>query len=309
MKHLSTILFCILLLLSGSCSKWTETEALEQPVIRPQAQDPELWARYTALLREYKASEHFIVYARLENSPKVATSEKDFMRCLPDSLDFVSLTNADNFSQYDAEDLPIMKEKGTKVLYQIDYASRSATDLTDNEKLSAYLDRVTEFVRLNGLDGWSFTGIPDYASGTHAAAASLIVSRLSAAKAEGQYIVFEGNPIFLMDLEETLASSVDYVVLDSDRTYNITELKMQVANALDYAGIPEERLLIAAAAGSPFTDADGTEYAAVAGMTEQVAALGPLAGLAVYNVGADYYGLDRNYSALRRSIQVLNPSI
>ena len=113
----------------------------------------------------------------------------------------------------------------------------------------------------------------------------------------------------LMDLEETLASSVDYVVLDSDRTYNITELKMQVANALDYAGIPEERLLIAAAAGSPFMDADGTEYAAVAGMTEQVAALGPLAGLAVYNVGADYYGLDRNYSALRRSIQVLNPSI
>ena len=112
-----------------------------------------------------------------------------------------------------------------------------------------------------------------------------------------------------MDLEETLASSVDYVVLDSDRTYNITELKMQVANALDYAGIPEERLLIAAAAGSPFTDADGTEYAAVAGMTEQVAALGPLAGLAVYNVGTDYYGLDRNYSALRRAIQVLNPSI
>ena len=34
------------------------------------------------------------------------------MRCLPDSLDIVTLTNADNFSRFDAEDLPVLHEKG-----------------------------------------------------------------------------------------------------------------------------------------------------------------------------------------------------
>ncbi len=48
------------------------------------------------------------------------------MRCLPDSLDIVALTNADNFSRYDAEDMAVMREKGTKVLWQVDYAGRAA---------------------------------------------------------------------------------------------------------------------------------------------------------------------------------------
>ena len=38
------------------------------------------WAEYTAALRAYKQSEHFIVYARLHNSPEKASSEQDFMR-------------------------------------------------------------------------------------------------------------------------------------------------------------------------------------------------------------------------------------
>ena len=162
-KLIGLLSLCLLAATFASCEDWNETEAVKQKVERPEDQNPELWAEYTAALRDYKQSEHFIVYARLFNSPQPGTSEKDFMRCLPDSLDIVSLTNADNFSKYDAEDMPAMREKGTKVLYQVDYAGRSG-ELTDETKLGAYLDKVIAAVEKNGLDGYSFTGCLLYTS-------------------------------------------------------------------------------------------------------------------------------------------------
>ena len=136
-------LFLLLGVLFGlaACNDWTEMETVDNNVKKPWEQDPALWAEYTAALRDYKKSEHFIVYARLHNSPEPAASEKDFMRCLPDSLDIVALTNADNFSRYDVEDMAVMREKGTKVLWQVDYAGRAA-EFADAAKLGAWLDRV-----------------------------------------------------------------------------------------------------------------------------------------------------------------------
>ena len=117
--------FCAAVATFAACNDWTEMETVDSKVEKPWEQDPALWAEYTAALRAYKQSEHFIVYARLHNSPEKASSEQDFMRCLPDSLDIVTLTNADNFSKFDAEDMDVMREKGTKVLYQVDYAARA----------------------------------------------------------------------------------------------------------------------------------------------------------------------------------------
>ena len=218
-KLIGLLSLCLLAATFASCEDWNETEAVKQKVERPEDQNPELWAEYTAALRDYKQSEHFIVYARLFNSPQPGTSEKDFMRCLPDSLDIVSLTNADNFSKYDAEDMPAMREKGTKVLYQ-----------------------------------------------------------------------------------------VDYVVLDTKATENVTDLKMQVLNATGYAGVPATKLLLAAAAGAPLYDENVEEHAAITEMAERVVSLGPLAGLGTYDIYNDYYDLDMNYKLVRNAIQTLNPS-
>ena len=82
-KLIGLLSLCLLAATFASCEDWNETEAVKQKVERPEDQNPELWAEYTAALRDYKQSEHFIVYARLFNSPQPGTSEKDFMRCLP----------------------------------------------------------------------------------------------------------------------------------------------------------------------------------------------------------------------------------
>lgn len=293
------ILPLVVLLLGASCSDWTETEAIENTVYKPWEQDPALWADYTAALRAYKQSEHYLSYARLHNSPAQAASEQDFMRCLPDSLDIVTLTNADNFSAYDAEDMAVMREKGTKVLYQVDYAARKA-EFADAAALVSYLDGVIASVAANGLDGYSFTTDP-----LDAAATATIVATLSAAKTDGQLLVFEGNPLSVAAADR---DKLDYVVLDTEKVENTTDVRLQVLNATGYAGIPANRLLLAAEIDAPLQDADRTEYAAVALMARCVVEYGPLAGFAAYNIAGDYYHADRNYSTIREAIQTLNPS-
>lgn len=291
--------FAALLLAAVSCSDWTEMETVDNTVSKPWEQDPALWADYTAALRAYKQSEHYLSYARLYNSPAQATSEQDFMRCLPDSLDIVTLTNADNFSAYDAEDMAVMREKGTRVLYQVDYAGRKA-EFADAAALKTYLDGVIAAVAAHGLDGYSFTADP-----LDAAATATIVATLSAARSDGQLLVFEGNPLSVAAADR---DKLDYVVLDTEKTENTTDVRLQVLNATGYAGIPANRLLLAAEIDAPLQDADRTEYAAVALMARCVVEYGPLAGFAAYNIAGDYYHADRNYSTIREAIQTLNPS-
>lgn len=291
--------FAALLLAAVSCSDWTEMETVDNTVSKPWEQDPALWSDYTAALRAYKQSEHYLSYARLYNSPAQATSEQDFMRCLPDSLDIVTLTNADNFSAYDAEDMAVMREKGTRVLYQVDYAARKAK-FSGAAALKAYLDGVIASVAANGLDGYSFTTDP-----LDAAATASIVATLSAAKTDGQLLVFEGNPLSVAAADR---DKLDYVVLDTEKAENTTDVRLQVLNATGYAGIPANRLLLAAEIDAPLQDADRTEYAAVALMARCVVEYGPLAGFAAYNIAGDYYHADRNYSTIREAIQTLNPS-
>lgn len=293
------ILPLVVLLLGASCSDWTETEAIENTVYKPWEQDPALWADYTAALRAYKQSEHYLSYARLHNSPAQAASEQDFMRCLPDSLDIVTLTNADNFSAYDAEDMAVMREKGTRVLYQVDYAGRKA-EFADAAALKTYLDGVIAAVAAHGLDGYSFTADP-----LDAAATATIVATLSAARSDGQLLVFEGNPLSVAEADR---AKLDFVVLDTEKAENTTEVQLLVLNATGYAGIAPEKLLLAAEIDAPLQDADRTEYAAVELMARCVVEYGPLAGFAAYNIAGDYYHADRNYSTIREAIQTLNPS-
>lgn len=293
------ILPVMALLLGASCSDWTETETIDNTVLKPWEQDPALWADYTAALREYKASAHYLSYARLHNSPSPASSEQDFMRCLPDSLDIVSLTNADHFSAYDAEDMATMREKGTRVLYQVDYAARKA-EFSGEAALKTYLDGVIAAVAANGMDGYSFTADP-----LDAAATATIVATLSAAKGDGQLLVLEGNPLSVAAADR---AKLDFVVLDTETAENTTGVQLQVLNATGYAGIAADRLLLAAEIDKPLQDADRTEYAAVERMAQCVVEFGPLAGFAAYNIAGDYYHAEMNYSTIRQSIQTLNPS-
>ena len=296
------LVYIISLLLISACSKWTETESIQLNYLRPWDQNPELWNKYKASLVDYKASDHFLIYTRFDNAPEKATSEKDFIRCLPDSLDFVSLTNADNLSAYDKEDMAWMESIGTKVLYQVDLTKKG---FASTSELEAYLDKVIACVKENGLSGYSFTGQYVLGNALNESLASAAVTKLSAAKTEGQALVFEGNPLFIPEADRT---KVDLFVLDSEKTDNTQDLRFQILTALDYAKVPASKLLLGADMDGIIQDENREKCASVPELARRVVSFGPLAGLGITNISSDYYSYDGNYVVTRAAIQLLNPS-
>ena len=285
-----------------SCSDWTQTESIEINYIRPWDKKPELWDKYTSSLREYKSRDHFLFYAVFDNAPKKPTRESDFLRSLPDSLDFVSLANADSLSAYDKEDLQWIESLGTKVLYRVDLDKKA---FSSESELTAYLDKVIASVTENGLSGYSFTATWKLGNTQNDALAAALVSKLDTAREAGQYLVFEGNPQFV---PAEYRDKVDYYVLDSESTTNTQDLLFQVLAALDYAEVPTSKLLLGSDMDGTILNEEREKCHDVEELARRVISLGPLAGLGITNIASDYYSNSGNYVITRSAIELLNPS-
>lgn len=310
---INKLLTCGLLLatfaLHTACSDWNEPEAVDLNINSAKEQNPELWARYMQVLRSYKQSKHFITYARFDNSTENPVNEGSYLRSLPDSMDIVTLSHSDKISDYDRQDIPLLQEKSTRVLYLVDFAAQ-ASNLADAGALNNWLDKaITAAADLN-LDGFAFTGIPLY-DGTDAELAAhkeksrLIVSRLSAAAGQDKLLIFEGDPAFVDAADRTKLS---YIVLGTDAIDNATDLKLQVSLTLSDGSVSQDKLLLAARIGKQMNDEVDVKFDAVTLMTDYVASLGPLGGLAIYAIGDDYYHSLRNYATTRSAIQLMNPA-
>lgn len=299
------IIILIILIALSSCSSWTSVEPIlinddrNHGVTENAGSDA-----YAASLRAWKTGKHYLTYVRMGNSPDDASSEKDYMRCLPDSLDIISLTNAANFSDSDREDLKHMHRMGTKVLYQLDFDSLMDS-FPDASSLGAWVDKAVSVVAAEGLDGWSFTGTPLYTDLFRAEASALIMDRLQAARTAGQLIVFEGNPLFVSEEDR---QEVDYFVLATDLVLNIADVKAALATSTGYAAVPATKILLAARISAEIMNENKQTVNAVDELTSRVIPLGPLAGMAVYNIEDDYYDAYGNYPQIRRTIQTLNPA-
>lgn len=307
-KLLTYSLLLVTFVLPMACNDWNELEPVDLGINSAKEQNPELWARYMQVLHNYKQSKHYLAYARFENAPEQSVNEGSYLRSLPDSLDIVTLSNPDKITDYDREDIPLLQEKSTRVLYLVDYADKAAT-LTDVTALDAWLDKAITAVNELKLDGFAFTGHPLY-SGTadelaaHKEKSRLIVSKLSAA-GQDKLLILEGDPAFVDDAD---LDKLDYIVLNTADLTNVTELKLQVAGVLANSNLPKEKLLLAARIGEYIMDEASVKQDAVTLMTDRVASLGPLSGLGIYNVGKDYYNSTMNYETTRMAIQLMNPS-
>ena len=318
MKHnylKSNLMACLLTIaiaggcLFTSCEDWTDPEEVNYTIQDPDKQNPELWARYMESLRVYKLERpHYITYASFNNGVEPSKNEGNYLRSLPDSLDFVTLANSENITAADREDIPILQEKSIRVLYHVDYATKMA-ELPDDAALGAWLDKAVATVAELKMDGFAFSGLPLY-GGTDAeqaarkASAKLIVSKLSAT---GKTLVFEGDPFFVdaADMEK-----LDYVVLNTADIERAVALKLLVANTLEtHTSLSKTQLILATKMNGKLADEDGTWYNAVLEMPNRVVGLGPLGGMAIYSIGEDYYQPERNYHTCRTAIQTMNPSM
>lgn len=314
MKCIMNIKTYLVLLLSvlavAACSDWTDIEPQDIDLQDPSQQDPTLWARYLESLRQYKLeSEHYLTYGVFACGAQASADESCYLRSLPDSLDFVAMDHSDRLTAYDREDIPLLQQKSTRMLYRLDYAAQ-ADALTDANRLGAWVDEAVSTAAELQLDGFALTGIPLY-GGTEAEltarreAAALIVQKLSTT---GKVLVFEGDPAFL-DHAGCLEQA-DYVVLNTAETAHAVDLKLYVSQVLQtYADrLPKERLLLAANIGSGIVNEENQQQDAVTDMTDRVVSLGHLGGLAIYSLNDDYQPVQMNYQTTRTAIQLLNPS-
>ena len=315
MKHRflrSSVMACLLMgvvtggCLFTSCNDWTDPEEVDYTTQEPKEQNPELWARYMESLRVYKRERpHYIAYAHFDNG-QPSKNEGSFLRSLPDSLDMVTIANAENITDYDREDIPTLQEKSTRVLYHVDYAAKMP-ELANAAALGAWLDKAVATATELQLDGFSFSGVPLYAGdeaeqAARKEAARLIVSKLSAT---GKMLVFEGDPAFV---DAGDLSKLSYIVLNTAEITDAVTLKLLVSNAIETYTLPKDKLLLGAEIGAILTDENKNKLNAVTEMTNRIVSLGPLSGLAIYAIGKDYYSAETNYPVCQMAIQMMNPS-
>ena len=126
-KILGVIALSLLIMVGGSCSKWTDMESLtiEKPDI--ESQNSGLYADYLESLRNYKKEDHKIVYVSFDNDETKQSSRAYHVASLPDSIDIVALKHPNNLSsQLQQEIAEAREKKGMKFVVDIDFDALKA---------------------------------------------------------------------------------------------------------------------------------------------------------------------------------------
>ena len=283
---------------ASSCSDWTEEQPVKQDIIKPGDQDPEKYAQYLETLRSYKKSNHYLVFARMNNAPEISVSERDFLRSMPDSLDVVSLRYGDKITDYDAEDIPLVQKKGTRILYGFDPSEQNGAGFTQ------YLNGLIERIRTLGLNGISVV----LSTPLSAQAEQTLVNSLSVVAGPGKslLLVFEGNP---EAISKTNRSKFDYFVLPTNTMPNVLEVRNSILYAHEVCGIAMDKIILSAIPNGNIFDSNNKLQKAIPEMARCVVALGPVGGLDVYDIHVDYaLNTEHKYMQVRTAIDLLNPS-
>lgn len=304
------VLACCGAFFAAGCSDWTEQEPVGLEIEGPEKQDPAQWAAYLEALRAYKRSDHIRTYGRLDNAPEKSTSEKDFLRSLPDSLDFAAFYNSDRMSEYDVADIPTAQLKGTRVLYYVDYG-RIKSSYPDAAALGAYLDEVTGRIAAYGFDGAVLAADPVLGEGAAAqqAAARVLVDKLTAVAGPAsngpKVLLFEGDPTFLAEADR---AKFDYFVLNSAGCTNVTDISLLLRQAEEFWNLPADKIFLSTTPSATILSADLAKVDALGQVAALVLSEGPLAGLGIYDIGADYYDPTQIYKHIGGVISLLNAS-
>lgn len=151
-RNKNTGLFGVLLsmvavALMASCSDWTEVEYINNKKADIAEQDPAKYAKYLENLRNYKESEHTLVYTWLDNSEKTPFSRSQHITDLPDSVDVVGLISPDNLAEWELKDMEtVRKDKAMKVIYNVDFDAIKAAYVLKQELATEEEPLAVDFV-------------------------------------------------------------------------------------------------------------------------------------------------------------------
>ena len=326
----------------ASCSDWNDVESAN--VIQPNIKDqnPALYAKYLEHLKAYKNSDHKLIYAWFDNSEKVPFNRAQHISEVPDSVDVVALMHPDNLVERELQEMANIKaEKGTKVIYSIDfdamkliYDTRAKEQPAPKEgETSTFPDFVTFMVdslnhSLSLADKYNYDGVSISYLGKsmmhmtqeekniYIENQNVLMGMVKtwSERHANKTLVFEGQPQNLID--KTILEKFQMILLPALTPKNQEELTYSVSLA-KVEGVPTDRLGIKVSSISlDEADkktgyfADGSHVIPIAAQWANSSHEGyTIKGLGIANINTDYYNPALVYKYSRQAITTLNPSI
>lgn len=335
---MNKIIIFLLSLIAGvflltSCSDWTENESVD--IKQPEIPD---YGKYLENLRDYKKTDHVLVYAWVDNSEKKPYSRAHHITDLPDSVDIIGLIHPENLVNWELEDInKVRSEKGTKVIYTIDFETIKAAYnaklelAAQNEPIALqFIDFLTDSLEysLSLVNKYNYDGIcigyagksrlhmrPDELKQyTNNETAFINIMRDWKRRNQEKITIYEGKPQNLIDtslLNDCLSILISgkTATAKDELTYNLSLANIENI-AKDRFGMVVEAIGL----NDPnkkigyFTDGTVTmeglaDWAPIAHDGIKVKAVG------VYNASTDYHTAAKDYYYLRKIISSVNPSI
>ena len=283
-----------------SCDDWTEPESVDLVYNTPGEVDPAAYAKYLAGLRQYRQTDHKLVYAWFNNptSDQTTNTRAERIDALPDSIDFDAMklaylnhvALATEEEPYDVDFLDFLTDTTSTTLtfvkknnfdgIMIAYTGKNTTHLTGTE-LTEYKNQENVFIGI--MADWH-------------------------ARNPEMQIDFFGKPQNVANKD--LVNDCHVIFLSESQSANsVYGFGMAKAMA-SVEGVPTDRFGIITSYTDPADEkvgymADGslciTSLANWAS-GENVKAAG------FTNVAYDYFTLPTTYKVVREAIQILNPS-
>ena len=325
-----------------ACEDWTEVEPVD--IVTPQL-DAQLKADYIENLKQYKQSAHKLLIVSFDNKTERPSNQSEHLTVLPDSIDVVSMDNATAINEVLTEEIKAVREKGTRVVYNVDYAmieaewdqmvkEDEAGELTEDDALALIAKRAKEQLALCdelNYDGLTFTymglssvSMKPEAMERYAARQSSFMGAVAAWRAShaDQFFAFIGNPQYLNADQKDLLQQCDYIILPTDMAKDMDELSVKTYAAISSGICPMDRMIVMAQTVRPdddkqiygffgTLDENGNMMRSIYGSAVWCAKPSEhftRAGLMVRNAHYDYFNNKLVYGSIREAINIMNPS-
>lgn len=342
--NLCSVVFLVGALFAVSCDDWTENEKIGVKDPAFGENDPELYARYLASLRAYKAGEHCRTIVWFDNSLKQPASRGGFFSDVPDSVDVVALMDAGRLTASEAEQVAALREKGTRVIGAVDCSALYAVWEAARENaaqqeegdggeqapadgfapwLGEQLAARMADIEADALDGLTVCYEPrstvfmtEEERQLQAGREAVVVEALKrwTEQHPDKLLLFEGNPQNLTD--KSVLEDCDWLVvrcLTAATVYDFGTLARRMCDT----GVPTDRFVWLVSAVKPastdsgyVTDASGASVRAVGALAEWMLLPGEVDknGIGIMNVQYDYFNSSMIYRYTKEAIDMLNPS-
>ena len=320
-----------------SCSDWNDVTPKNPNYELVKDKDPEAYQNYLENLREYRNSDHKTIYAWFDNSEKQPASRFQHISNLPDSIDVIILTAPDNLNERELKEIAEVREKGTKVIYTLDYDAiknqyKAYVESESEKEEPTIIDR-SEFISkelqtsLKLTDKYNYDGILfNYVGKSYIhmeedekadyLADELLFVNFSKSWMKSHtdsYIAFSGAPQNLID--RSMLIDCKHIIVDTSSATNEAGISYNVALA-GGTDIPSDRYIVTAKLPSKDPEEAKVGYwndGSNAVTSTATWATGnftyTVAGIGIIDIQNDYHSLPRIYANTRDAIGILNPSL